>query len=74
MADLLQWREGRFEARQLPPNERSVVLWAVWDTDTDGWVRDEGRPPSWWDRDGADGWIRRQRSLTDRPSATWWKA
>lgn len=68
MAELLQWRDGRFEPRQLPPNDRGVELWGVWDHDTDGFVVDAGEPVAWWDRGGAYGWITRQRYLTERPS------
>ncbi|MFF0295533.1 hypothetical protein ACFYS8_13535 [Kitasatospora sp. NPDC004615] len=70
---MLRWREGRFEPRQMPANQRGVVLWAVWDTDANDWVRDDGKPLVRWSRDGAADWISWQRDITERPSASWWR-
>ncbi|MFD5564547.1 hypothetical protein [Kitasatospora griseola] len=67
MDDLLQWREGRFEPRQMPAAGRGVAPWGIWDADVSDWVRDDGDPLVRWDRIGTAEWIDRQRDLTERP-------
>jgi hypothetical protein len=57
---------GRYEVAELPPNGRGIVLWGIRDNLNGGeWVENGGEREFFGDRNGALGWVDRQKYLDE---------
>lgn len=56
----------RYEVAELPPNDRGNVLWGIRDHHQGGeWVENGGEREYFGDRQGALGWVERQKYLDE---------